>query len=422
MNPLRSDGSPRVVITGMGAVTPLGGVYDLWPALLAGRSGIRLLQNIPSQHLPVRIGGEVAAFTLPDNIPPREVRRMGRASLLALAASHSAVQDAGLTPQLLEAEGERVAVVIGTTLGAHELAAETAYRYRESGYKKPNPLGLINALPNIPAHHVSLYMRTFGVLSAPSSACASGTQAIGEAADLIRYRRADLVIAGGVEAVIQDYIIAGFDAMRALARGYEQFPQQASRPFDANRSGFVIAEGCGVVILESMEHALQRGARPFAEVLGHASSSDAYHIAIIDPSGNGPYRSMQWALQDAQLDAGAVGYINAHGTSTHDNDLVETLAIKRLFGSRAGSIPVSSTKSMIGHPLAASGAIGVIVCALALRDQVLHPTINYTTPDPECDLDYVPNTARRVRGLRYTMNNSFGLGGQNASIVIGVME
>jgi 3-oxoacyl-(acyl-carrier-protein) synthase len=242
---------------------------------------------------------------------------------------------------------------------------------------------------------------------------------VGEASELIKNGRADMVITGGVEAVLQDYALAGFEAMQALATGYNDTPELASRPFDANRSGFVFSEGCGVLIVESLAHALKRGARIYAEILGHASSSDAYHIAALDPEGMGATRSMRWALEDAHVNVEDIQYINAHGTSTQANDAMETLAIKRVFGEQAYNLAVSSTKSMLGHALGGSGAIEAIATTLSLVDKVLHPTINYETPDPACDLDYVPNVARDVPDLRYVMSNSFGLGGQNATIVMG---
>jgi 3-oxoacyl-(acyl-carrier-protein) synthase len=299
------------------------------------------------------------------------------------------------------------------------MAEQSTYKYKTSGFVKPNPLSLINSLPNMPAHYVSKFFRALGPLNAPSTACAAGTQSVGEASELIRNGRSDMVITGGVEAVLQDYAIAGFDAMQALASEYNDNPAAASRPFDANRSGFVFSEGCGIVIIESLAHALKRGAKIYAEVLGHASSSDAYHIAALDPEGRGAIRSMRWALDDAHVNTEDIQYINAHGTSTKANDAMETLAIKQVFGEQAYNLAISSTKSMMGHALAGSGAIEIIACAMSLFDQIIHPTINYETPDPECDLDYVPNVARDAKGLRYVLSNSFGLGGQNATIILG---
>jgi 3-oxoacyl-[acyl-carrier-protein] synthase II len=416
---LLRNGQPRVVITGVGAVTALGSVKTLWDSLKAGRSGIRRIETIPIDHVPVQIGGEVRDFDPTEYIDRKEARRMGRASHFAVAAAKMAVDDAGLTAEKIEEEGERVGVVIGSSLGAHEMAEQSTFKYKTSGYVKPNPLSLINSLPNMPAHYVSRFLRALGPLNAPSTACAAGTQSIGEASELIRHGRSDMVITGGVEAVLQDYAIAGFDAMQALANEYNDNPAAASRPFDANRSGFVFSEGCGIVIIESLAHAIKRGAKIYAEILGHASSSDAYHIAALDPEGRGAIRSMRWALEDAHLNPEDIQYINAHGTSTKANDAMETLAIKHVFGEQAYNIAVSSTKSMIGHALAGSGAIEVIACAMSLIDQVIHPTINYESPDPECDLDYVPNEARDMKGLKYILSNSFGLGGQNASIVLG---
>lgn len=416
---LLRNGRPRVVITGLGAVTALGPVKSLWEGLKAGRSGIRRIETIPIEHVDIKIGGEVRDFDPTLYIEPKEARRMGRASQFAVAAAHMAVEDAGLTIPQIEEQGERVGVVIGTSLGAHEMAEQSTFKYKTTGFRKPNPLALINALPNMPAHYVSRFMRAFGPLNAPSTACAAGTQAVGEASELIKNGRADMVITGGVEAVLQDYALAGFEAMQALATGYNDTPELASRPFDANRSGFVFSEGCGVLIVESLAHALKRGARIYAEILGHASSSDAYHIAALDPEGMGATRSMRWALEDAHVNVEDIQYINAHGTSTQANDAMETLAIKRVFGEQAYNLAVSSTKSMLGHALGGSGAIEAIATTLSLVDKVLHPTINYETPDPACDLDYVPNVARDVPDLRYVMSNSFGLGGQNATIVMG---
>ncbi len=416
---LLRNGRPRVVITGLGCVSALGPVKSLWEGLKAGRSGIRRIETIPIEHVPIKIGGEVRDFDPTEYIERKEARRMGRASHFAVAASSMAIEDAGLTAEKIETEGERVGVVIGSSLGAHEMAEQTTFKYRTTNYSKPNPLSLVNSLPNMPAHYVSKFFRSLGPLYAPSVACASGTQSVGEASDLIRHGRSDMIIAGGVESVLQDYAIAGFDAMQALAsEKYNDQPEAASRPFDAERSGFVFSEGCGIVILESLAHALKRGAKIYAEVLGHGSSSDAYHIAALDPEGRGATRSMRWALEDAHVNAQDIQYVNAHGSSTKANDAMETLAIKNVFGEHAYNLSVSSTKSMLGHALAGSGALEIIACAMSLVEQVIHPTINYETPDPDCDLDYVPNVARDAKGLRYILSNSFGLGGQNASIVL----
>lgn len=420
---LLRNGRPRVVITGIGALTALGDAQSLWENLKAGRSGIRNIKYIDSDYLPVKIAAEVQDFEPTDyvdeSVDRKELRRMGRASQLALSAATMAVRDAGFTPDDLEALGHRAGTVVGTTLGCHEIAEQNTYKYRLDRNKRPNPLALMNSLPNMPAHYISRFLRTLGMLTTPSTACAAGTQSIGEASDFIRHGRLDVAVAGGVEAIIQDYIVVGFDAMHALAADYNDNPSKASRPFDLNRSGFIIGEGCGIVILESLAHAIKRGARIYGEVLGYASSSDAFHVAAIDPEGMGATRSMSGALEDAHINPDEIDYINAHGTSTESNDKIETMAVKRVFGDHAYNLPISSTKSMIGHALAGAGAIEVVACTMSLCERVIHPTINYETPDPECDLDYTPNTARDYPKMRRLMSNSFGLGGQNASIILG---
>jgi 3-oxoacyl-[acyl-carrier-protein] synthase II len=288
-------------------------------------------------------------------------------------------------------------------------------------HKKPNPFTMVNSLPNMPAHYISRFMRALGPLETQSTACAAGTQGVGAGAELIKNGRADVVFAGGVDALLKDYTIAGFSAMKALASEYNDDPARASRPFDKNRSGFVIGEGSAMLVLESLAHAIKRGARIYAEVLGFASSSDGYHVAALDPSASGATRSMRWALEDAHLNPQDVQYVNAHGTSTQQNDAMETQAIKNVFGEHAYKMAISSTKSMLGHAFGASGAIEAIASVMTLVEQFIHPTINYETPDPDCDLDYVPNEGREVKDLKAAISNSFGLGGQNASVVFGTL-
>lgn len=418
---LLRNGRPRVVVTGLGAVTALGDARTMWESLKAGKSGIRRIETIETEHVPVKIAGEVRGFDPDEYVDRKEARRMGRASHFAVAAAKMATEDAGITPESLKPEAERVGVVIGTSLGSHEMSADNITKYRTNGFRRPNPTALINSLPNMLSHYVSRFWGAVGPLRTPSAACASGTQAIGEGFDLIRYGRSDVVIAGGIEAILQDYTLAGFEAMNALATEYNDDPASASRPFDANRSGFVLSEGGGIVVLESLAHALKRGAHIYGEVLGYGVSSDAFHFAAIDPQGAGAARAMRWALEDARLNPDEIHYINAHGTSTKANDFTETLAIKTVFGEHAYKMPISSTKSMLGHALGGAGTIEAIACLFTIIEQVLHPTINYETPDPECDLDYVPNVAREVRGVRNVLSNSFGLGGQNASIVLGAV-
>ena len=415
---LMRNGRKRVVITGLGVVSPLGDKDAYWDAIQAGKSGIRKLQNIKTEHLDVRIGGEIRDFDSSAYIPRKQARRMGRATQFAIVAAIEAVKHAGLSRDEIGEIGHRVATIIGTTLGSYEVGESGIHRWRKSGYKHANPMSIVNALPNMPAHYVSKILSAVGPLITPSVACATGIQALGEATDLIQLGKCDLAIAGAVDAVMFDYILAGFSATRALTRDYNDAPEQASRPFDADRSGFVLGEGGAVFIVESLEHATERDAPICAEVLGYAASSDAYHVAAPDPKGGGAKRAMRWTLDDAKVDAVDVEHINSHGSSTQANDAIETTAIKEIFGEAAYNIPVTSTKSMIGHAMAGCGSLEVAACLMTLSREVLHPTVNYETPDPDCDLDYVPNVARDVPGIRTVMSNSFGLGGQNASIIL----
>jgi 3-oxoacyl-[acyl-carrier-protein] synthase II len=417
---LTRHGRMRVVITGMGALTPLGKVKSFWEGLKAGRSGIRRIQSFDPSSLNVQIAGEVD-FDPTEYLDYKESRRMARCAQIAQVCAQFALEDSGLTREYINDHSERVGVVMGTALGGNEIIESHTYKYKESGgNRRPSPFALINGLPNMPAHYMSREINATGPLSAVTTACASGTQSLGDATELIRSGRADIIFTGGVEAMITNYAIAGFEAMTALATGFNDRPEAASRPFDADRNGFVFSEGAGVFVLESLENALKRGANILAEVLGHASSSDAYHVAALEPEGLGAQRAMRWALQDAHLDPSEIDYINAHGTSTKANDAVETFAIKKIFGEQAYNIPISSTKSMVGHCLGGSGAVEAIACVMSLVEQVIHPTINYETPDPECDLDYVPNHARDAK-ITKTLSNSFGLGGQNACIVLGAV-
>lgn len=409
----------RVVITGVGAITPLGlTMSETWAGLLAGRSGIGPITQFDASYLPTRIAGEIKGFDPGKYMNAKEARRISRCSQLAIAVVQEALTDAGLPQQFPAEEGERVGVLVGTAVGGLDRAsAEIEAFHGHRQVSKIGPFAGTSILPNMPSHHVSQTVQALGANSTVVTACATGTQAIGEAAEIIRRQAADVMICGGVDNLVQDFAVAAFNAIRALSTRNDA-PEQASRPFDKDRDGFVLSDGCALVVLESLPHARARGARIYAEVLGQASSSDAYHVAAPDPSGAGAIRAMRWALQDARADKSEVDYINAHGTSTPLNDAIETLAIKKLFGEAAFQIPVSSTKSMIGHCMGASGTIEAIVCALTIYHGVIHPTINYRTPDPECDLDYVPNVAREKR-VRVTLSNSFGLGGQNACLVLG---
>lgn len=408
----------RVVITGLGVVSPLGAKADFWDAITRGQSGVSQLQTVETAHLNVKIGAEIRDFDSSAYIPPKAARRMGRASQFAIVAACQAVEDAGYTIDEINEIGHQVATIIGTTLGSYEVGESGIRSWRKSDHKRANPMSIINALPNMPSHYVSRLMNAVGPLVTPSVACATGIQAVGTAADLIQFGRCDVAIAGALDAVMFDYILAGFSATRALTRDYNDNPTAASRPFDADRSGFVLGEGGAVFLVESLEHALKRDADIYAEVLGYSSSSDAYHVAAPNPNGDGARRAMQWALDDARVDGGEIEHINAHGSSTAANDLIETTAIKRVFGENAYNIPVNSTKSMIGHAMAGCGSLELAACLMTLERELIHPTINYESPDPDCDLDYVPNVAREAPGIRTVLSNSFGLGGQNASVVI----
>jgi 3-oxoacyl-[acyl-carrier-protein] synthase II len=411
---------PRVVITGMGAITPLGlTVAELWDGLLAGRSGITRITQFDPSPLPCQIAGEVKGFDPQQYINIKEARRMARCSQLALATAQEAVRQAGLEGGL--PDPERAAVLLGTAIGGWDKLTEALKTMWSVGYSRVNPFLPPASIPNITAHHLSQKYHALGPLNTVPTACAAGTQAVGEAAELIRRGAADLVLTGGVEAVVTDFMIGGFCAMRALPVNYNDAPERASRPFTKNREGFVFSEGCAILVLEELESARRRGAHILAEVLGQSSSSDAFHVAAPDPTGAGAVRAIRWALQDAGIAPERVDYINAHGTSTPANDLMETQAIKQVFGGRAKKVPVSSTKSMIGHPMGAAGAVEAVICVQTLRHGKIAPTINYDEPDPECDLDYVPNNAREAE-VRVALSNSFGLGGQNACLVIGQWE
>lgn len=411
------NGFPRVVVTGMGAVSPLGRFPEMWEKLKTGKSGIRRIQSFDPDGLEVQIASEVLDFDPTEYMDSKIVRRTGRSSQLAVTAAIDALKHAGLSVTDLEPIQDRVGVSVGSSMGGHDLAQQASFGYRAEG-RRPRPFSLIESLPNIPAHYVSLMTGSMGPLVCTSAACATGTHSIGDGLNLIKYGRADLVLAGGVEALVTDYAIAGFISMRGLATGYNDNPSKASRPFDLNRNGFVFGEGCGVLVLETMERAVKRGARILAEVLGMASSSDAFHIVAPREDGQGAANAMRWALEDARIAPEDIDYVNAHGSGTQANDSTETLAIKSAFGSHAYKLAVNSTKSMIGHLLGGAGAVEAIATVMSLCENILHPTINYETPDPACDLDYVPNEAREAK-LTYAISNSFGLGGQNACIVLG---
>jgi beta-ketoacyl-acyl-carrier-protein synthase II len=406
----------RAVITGLGAVTPLGeSISGIWENLLAGNSGVRRITLFDPSELPCQIAGEIPDFDPIKYLDKKEARRLARSSQIAFAAAMNAVEDSGLPATM--PEPERAAVYFGTGIGGLDVYEEHNKVYRARGYSRVNPFSLPGTIPNMPAFAIGRQFQCLGPNFTITTACATSTQALGEACELIRRDAADIVVSGGTEAMIREVAIVGFIAMRALTTSFNDNPEQASRPFDLNREGFVFSEGAGVLIVEELDHARARGAHIYAEIIGHAASSDGFHMAAPDPDGAGPARAMDWALDDAKLNPADIDYINAHGTSTFLNDSTETRAIKKVFGDHAYKIPISSTKSMFGHAMGASGAIEAIVCAQVIQHGWLPPTINYETPDPECDLDYVPNQPRQV-SVNTTLSNSFGLGGQNACLIL----
>jgi 3-oxoacyl-[acyl-carrier-protein] synthase II len=404
----------------MGAITPVGlNVAESWEGVINGRCGIDHVTRFDATGLPCTIAGEIKGFDPQHYIPAKEARRLSRASQLAVAAARQAMDDAGFNGHV--PNPERTGVVMGTGMGGFEKADENLSAYRTKGLSRVSPFALISSLPNMPSHHVSVLAQTLGPINTISTACATGTQTIGEAADLIRHGRADTMIAGGVEGIIHEAALAGFAAMRALSTAFNDTPARACRPFNKDRDGFILSEAVGVVVLERLDHAVARGATIYAEILGYASSSDAFHVAALDPEAEGAVRAMSWALQDSGLRPDQIDYINAHGTGTPANDVTETRAIKKLFGDHAYQLAVSSTKAMTGHALGAAGAIEAIFSMCALHHALIPPTWNYEVPDPDCDLDYVPNAARPA-AIRTALSNSFGLGGQNACLVLGKVE
>lgn len=405
-----------VVITGMGAVTPLGSSLDLyWEGLTAGRSGISRITQFDASDLPCQIAGEVSDFAVENYMERKEARRNSRCAQMGLAAAMQAVKDAGL-PETMP-DPERAGIVFATAVGGVEKLAEGIEVLRTSGASRLNPFTLPGLIPNLAAFLISRQFQCLGPNFTITTACAAGTQAVGEGAELIRRGVVDICIVGGTEAQIRDYTIAGFCAMGALPTSFNDAPEKASRPFDKRREGFLFSEGAGALVLESRQHAEARGARIYAEIIGHASSFDGYHVAAPHPEGIGAKNAMRWALHDAGIRPDQLDHINTHGTSTPINDPLETRSIKQVFGEHAYKMAINSTKSMIGHPMGAAGALETIACALSLYHGIIPPTINLEDPDPECDLNYTPDKAVK-RTIRTAMSNSFGLGGQNACVVL----
>ncbi len=405
----------RVVVTGIGVLTAVGHtVSEMWENLLDGRSGVDYVTLFDASRYPTRIAAEVKNWDPTRYIERKEARRMARCSQFAVGMAEDALNDAGLSTS--GDLGDRVATVIGTGLGGFDIYQKTLLDAAKRGAFRVRPMAAVGGLPNMPAFYISQRFGIKGPLNTVVTACAAGTQAVGEAIELIRHGYSDIVVSGGVEALVGDMFFAGFSAMKAISTRNDP-PQLASRPFDANRDGFIIGEGGAVLILEELEHAQARGAKIYAEVIGHSASADAFHVAAPHPEGEGAQNAMQWALENAGISPEDVDYINAHGTSTRLNDKTETYAIKKVFGEHAYNLAINSTKSMIGHAFGGAGAIEAAVVALSVLNDKLHPTINYQTPDPDCDLDYVPNTAR-TQPVNIALSNSFGLGGQNACLVM----
>jgi 3-oxoacyl-[acyl-carrier-protein] synthase II len=409
-----------VVITGMGAITPLGNTApETWEALKAGRSGLGPLTIIDTSSLSCHVGGELKGFEPEQFLPRSKLRHMPFISQLAVIAAKEALEDAKLS--LEGEEQDRVGVVIGTAGGSTIEETEAGILGMiDSGRTRASPIQAVRLWPNMTSYFLAESFQAHGYNSTVCTACASSTQAIGEAAEVIRRGAADIVISGGADSSVSRVGFSGFDAMGAFPRNYNDHPEKASRPFDAKREGFVPAQGCGILILESIDHAERRGARILAEVLGSGVSNHGYHIIAPEPDGKSAAVAMEQAIRSSGISKGEVDYINAHGTGTPLGDVAETKAIKIVFGETAYDIPISSTKSMAGHMMGAAGAVEAIACVMSIQEGILHPTINYEFPDPECDLDYIPNTARRAK-VRIAVSNSFGLGGQNASLVLGAV-
>jgi 3-oxoacyl-[acyl-carrier-protein] synthase II len=408
----------RVVVTGLGAVTPIGNdARSTWEAAVAGRSGIDWIQSFDPGDSPVRVAGEVKGFDPAGLDDPRELRRLDRYVLLALGAAREAVGDAGLDSSY---DPDRVGILFGSAIGGFLGIMEQADVLRERGARRVAPTFIPSVLVDAASGQLAISLGYRGPNYAPVSACATGSHAIGEAAEVIKRGDADAVLAGGAEACLHPLILAGFVAMRGLAVE-DEHPPHASRPFDATRNGFVMGEGACVLVLEELEAARARGATVYAEILGYGASNDAHHMAQPDPESIGVKEMMRSALRRAEVDPSRIGYINAHGTSTPQGDLAETRAIKDVFGDHAYSLAVSSTKSVTGHCFGAAGAIEAMMCVRAVHDGVLPPTMNYAHPDPECDLDYVPNEARRVE-IDVALSNAMGLGGHNGCVLVGRVE
>lgn len=408
----------RVVVTGVGAVTPLGNDAETtWKNVIDGVSGVGILTRLNPDEYPAKVVAEVKDFNVEEFIDKKDARKMDRFTHYAVAASLMAVKDSGL--EINDANSHRVGVWIGSGIGGMETFENQFETFLNKGYRRVSPFFVPMMIPDMATGQVSITLGARGFNSCTVTACATGTNSIGDAFKVIQRGDADAMVTGGSEAPISRMAMAGFCANKALSTNPD--PKSASRPFDANRDGFVMGEGAGIIVLEELEHALARGAKIYAEIVGYGATGDAYHITAPAPGGEGGARAMKMALDDAGLKPEDIAYINAHGTSTDYNDKFETLAIKEVFGDHAYQLAVSSTKSMTGHLLGAAGGIEAIFTVLALKNSVLPPTINYETPDPECDLDYIPNKARNQE-IKAAISNSLGFGGHNATIAFTKYE
>ncbi|MDW0112666.1 beta-ketoacyl-ACP synthase II [Sporosarcina saromensis] len=403
----------RVVVTGIGAVSPVGNSAEAsWEAVINGKSGIGPLTRLDSEQFPVKVAAEVKDFDIEEYLPRKEARKMDRFTHYAMAASIMAMKDANL--ELDEETAYRTGVWIGSGIGGMETHEQQFKTFMEKGYRRVSPFFVPMMIPDMASGQVSIHFGAKGINSCTVTACASGTNSIGDAFEVIKRGDADVMITGGAEAPITTMSVAGFCANTALSLNPD--PATASRPFDKERDGFVIGEGAGILILEEYEHAVKRGAKIYAELVGYGSTGDAHHITAPAPEGEGGARAMRQALEEAEITPEKIDYINAHGTSTPYNDLFETMAAKTVFGEHAYKLAMSSTKSMTGHLLGAAGGLEAIFTVKALQEGILPPTMNYVNEDPECDLDYVVNEARKV-DIDYAMSNSLGFGGHNASLV-----
>lgn len=403
----------RVVVTGLGAITPLGNDVDtLWNNVINGVSGIGPLTRVNADQFPAKVAAEVKDFNPENYMDRKEARKMDRFTQYAVAASLMAVEDAGL--KIDESNADRVGVWIGSGIGGMETFEQQFKTFMEKGTRRVSPFFVPMLIPDMATGQVSIALGAKGFNSCTVTACATGTNSIGDAFKVIQRGDADAMITGGAEAPLTTMSFAGFSAAKALS--FNPDPNTASRPFDKNRDGFVMGEGAGILVLEELEHAKARGAKIYAEIVGYGATGDAYHITSPAPGGEGGVRAMKNAINDAGLNVTDIDYINAHGTSTEYNDKYETIAIKEVFGDHASKLAISSTKSMTGHLLGAAGGVEAIISILAIKQGVIPPTINYETPDPDCDLDYVPNKARN-QNINVALSNSLGFGGHNATII-----